>query len=148
MNIEETDLFDTLEYIESVQQKISTNQLVNKVGQYLYKNIDGSIKAVRSSNTYDIYTLVYYQLDRLDQVPGRENEGYNDMHEMMLNISLTTFQNKIRVNIHEVSPDEYTFGYFTVPPEKLEDLQDAKKLIYAKVCKLISKHYEDYNFLF
>ena len=104
-------------------KSVSTNQLVNKVGQYIYKNLDGSVKSVRSSNTYDIYTNVYYQLDRLDQVPGRQSEGYNDMHEMLINISLTTYQNKIRVNLHEVTPEEYTFGYFVVPPEKLEEVK-------------------------
>lgn len=129
-------------------KSVSTNQLVNKVGQYIYKNLDGSVKSVRSSNTYDIYTKVYYQLDRLDQVPGRQSEGYNDMHEMLINISLTTYQNKIRVNIHEVTPEEYTFGYFVVPPEKLDDVKYAKDLIYSKVCKLIAKHYDDYNFIF
>jgi len=129
-------------------KSVSTNQLVNKVGQYIYKNLDGSVKSVRSSNTYDIYTNVYYQLDRLDQVPGRQSEGYNDMHEMLINISLTTYQNKIRVNIHEVTPEEYTFGYFVVPPEKLNDVKYAKDLIYSKVCKLIAKHYDDYNFIF
>lgn len=136
-------------YIRSAQQKIvSTNQLVNKVGQYLYKNIDGAFKGVKSSNTYDVYMKVYYQLPRGQQVPGRESEGYNDMHEMTINISLTTYQNKIRVNIHEVTPEAWTFGYFVVPPEKLQDVSNAKKLIYEKVCKKIAKHYEDYLFLF
>lgn len=134
--------------ILSAQKPLSTNQLVNKVGQYLYKHIDGAIKSVRSSNTYDVYVTVYYQLDKWDQVPGRQQEGYNDMHEMVINISLTTYTNKIRVNIHEVTPEEWTFGYFVVEPEKLQDVQNAKKLIYEKVCKKIAKHYEDYNFLF
>ena len=129
-------------------KSIPTNQLVNKVGQYLYKNIDSAFQTLRSSNTYDVYLKVYYQLDRLNQVPGRQQEGYNDMHEMVINISLTTYSNKIRVNIHEVNPENWTFGYFVVEPEKLQDVSNAKKLIYEKVCKKIAKHYEDYNFLF
>ena len=128
--------------------RISTNKLVNIVGQYLYRHIDGAYKSVKSSNTYDVYMKVYYQLPRGQQVPGRESEGYNDMHEMTINISLTTYQNKIRVNIHEVTPEEWTFGYILVTPEKLQDVQNSKKLIYDKVCSKIAKHYDGYNFLF
>lgn len=127
---------------------ISISQLVNQVGQYLYKHIDGAYKAVRKSNQYDIYMNVYYQLPRLQQVPGRQAEGYNDMHEMKLNINLTTYQNKIRVNIHEISPEEWTFGYILIEPEKLQDVQFARELIYEKVKQKIEKHYKDYLFLF
>lgn len=127
---------------------VATSQLVNQVGQWLYKHIDGAYKAVRSSNTYDVYMIVYYQLPRLQQIPGREAEGYNDMHEMKINISLTTYQNKIRVNIHEVTPEQWTFGYILIPPEKLKTVEDARSLIYDKVIQKIEKHYEDYIFLF
>lgn len=129
-------------------QPVSTNQLVNQVGRYLYNHIDGAYKAVKRSNVYDIYMDVYYQLPRLQQVPGREAEGYNDMHEMKLNISLTTYQNKIRVNIHEITPEQWTFGYILIPPEYLQDIHNAQKLIYDKVCQKIQKRYEDYLFLF
>lgn len=127
---------------------VSTNQLVNQVGQWLYKHIDGAYKAVRRPNIYDIYMTVYYQLPRLQQVPGREAEGYNDMHEMKLNISLTTYQNKIRVNIHEITPEEKTFSYMLIPPENLQRVEDAQKLIYDKVVQKIEKHYDGYLFLF
>lgn len=127
---------------------VATNQLVNQVGQWLYKHIDSAYKAVRGSNTYDIYMTVYYQLPRLQQVPGREAEGYNDMHEMKINISLTTYQNKIRVNIHEVTPDQWTFGYILIPPDQLQTVENARELIYEKVIRKIEKHYKDYLFLF
>ena len=127
---------------------ISTNQLVKQVGQYLYKHIDGAFKAVSSSNTYDVYVMIYYQLAREDQIPGKQDQGYNDMHEMVINISLTTYQNKIRVNIHEVTPEQWTFSYMIIPPEKLQDVQQSMYLIYEKVLQKIKKHYKDYIFLF
>jgi len=127
---------------------VATNQLVNLVGKYLYNHIDGAYKAVRSSNTYDVYVRVYYQLPRLQQIPGKEAEGYNDMHEIIINISLTTYQNKIRVNIHEVTPEEWTFGYILVEPEKLQNVENSMKLIYEKVIQKIKKHYDGYLFLF
>ena len=125
-----------------------TSQLVNKVGQYLYKNIDSAYKGVKSTNTYDVYFFVLYQLPFEQWVPGKRKEGYNDMHEMHINISLTTYQNKIRVNVNEISPEEWTFGYILIPPEKLKNLDDARKLIYDKVIQKLKKHYEDYNFLY
>lgn len=127
---------------------VSTNQLVNQVGQYLYKHIDSAYKAVRSSNTYDVYMFVYYQLPRLQQIPGKEKEGYNDVHQMNINISLTTYQNKIRVNIHELTPNQWTFGYILVPPENLKTVEDSRQLIYEKVIQKIKNHYKDYLFLF
>lgn len=127
---------------------VDVTQLVNQVGRYLYKHIDGAYKSVKSSNTYDVYMTVYYQLPRDQQVPGRESEGYNDMHEMKINISLTTYQNKIRVNIHEITPEQWTFGYILIPPEKLQDVEQSMKLIYEKVVQQIQKHYKDYLFLF
>ena len=127
---------------------VSTNQLVNQVGQYLYKHIDSAYKAARSSNTYDVYMFVYYQLPRLQQIPGKEKEGYNDVHQMNINISLTTYQNKIRVNIHELTPNQWTFGYILVPPENLKTVEDSRQLIYEKVIQKIKNHYKDYLFLF
>lgn len=125
-----------------------TSQLVNKVGQYLYKNIDSAYKGVRSTNTYDVYFFVLYQIPFERRIPGKRKEGYNDMHEMHINISLTTYQNKIRTNVTEISPEEWTFGYILVPPEKLKHLEDARTLIYNKVIEKLKKHYKDYDFIF
>ena len=127
---------------------VDTTQLVNQVGRYLYKHIDGAYKSAKTANTYDVYMTVYYQLPKSKQIPEKEAEGYNDMHEMKVNISLTTYQKKIRVNIHEITPNQWTFGYILVPPEKLQDVEQSMHLIYDKVINQIQKHYKDYLFLF
>lgn len=127
---------------------VSTSQLVNQVGQYLYKHIDGAYKAVRRPNTYDIYMTVYYQLLLEHQIVMPKDPKYNEMHEMKLNISITTYQNKIRVNITEITPEEWTFGYILIKPELLQDVRMSQQLIYDKVCQKIQKHYQDYLFLF
>lgn len=133
------------------EKKLKPNevsQLVNKVGQYLYKNIDSAYKGIRSTNTYDVYFFVLYQVPFEQRIPGKNKEGYNDMHEMHINISLTTYQSKIRVNITEISPEEWTFGYILIPPERLQNLEEARKLILDQVTKKLKKHYENYDFLF
>lgn len=127
--------------------KLQAGQQVNRVGKYLYKNLDGAFKIKNSSNTCDIYSTVLYQIPYLQRIPGKGTE-YNDVHEMTINLNITTYQNKVRINIIEMDPNERTIGYDLYDPETLKDLEFATKLIYSKVCKRISKAYEDYDFLF
>lgn len=128
-------------------QKLSANQQVNRVGKYLYKNLDGAFKIKNSSNTCDVYTTVLYQIPYLQRIPGKGKE-YNDVHEMTLNLNITTYQNKVRINIIEMDPNERTIGYDLYKPEVLDDLREAERLIYQKVCKRLSKTYQEYDFLF
>lgn len=121
----------------STQPKLSANQQVNRVGKYIYKNLDGAFKFKTSSNMCDVYITLLYE------VPGS-----NDVKEMTLDLNITTYQNKLRVNIIELTPQERTIGYDLYLPERLEDLEDAKKMILQKAIKRISKAYQDYNFLF
>lgn len=121
----------------STQSKLSANQQVNRVGKYIYKNLDGAFKFKTSSNMCDVYITLLYE------VPGS-----NDVKEMTLDLNITTYQNKLRVNIIELTPQERTIGYDLYKPEDLMNLEEAKKTILQKVIKRISKAYEGYNFLF
>lgn len=136
-------------HITSAKQAkpIPASLAVNRIGKYLYKNLDGAIRFNTSSNTFDVYTLVLYQLPRLQQIPGK-GEKYNGMHEMVLNLSITTYQNKIRVNIIEVSPNAKTIGFDVYDPEIVANLEQAKALILHKVRRRIQREYKEYNFLF
>lgn len=127
---------------------IPAGQMVNKLGKYLYKNIDGRLSYKTSSNTCDVVIMVLYQLPRLQQIPGKQKEGYNDMHEMHIDINLTTYANKIRVNLIEISPDEKTLGCLIWGPEQLQDLEKSKLKILSKVQKCLIKEYKDYDFIF
>lgn len=126
---------------------LPASTIVNRVGKYLYNHLDGAFKFQTSSNTFDVYTTVLYQLPRYAQIPGK-GPKYNDVHEMVLNLSITTYVNKVRVNIIEVSPEEKTIGFDVYEPSVLMDLEEAKRIIFQKVCKRISKAYQDYYFLF
>lgn len=127
--------------------KLQANQQVNRVGKYLYKNIDGAFKYGTSSNTSDVYFTLLYQLPRLQRIPGKGAE-YNDVHEMTVNISITTYQNKLRVNTIELDPQKRTLGYDLFEPESLIDLEKAKELILNRVRYRIEKAYTDYDILF
>lgn len=129
-------------------QQVLPGRLVNQLGKYLYRNIESAYKFEKTSNQYDVYMTVYYQLPREKQIPERAAEGYNDVHEMNININLATYANKIRVNITEISPEEWTFGSMIFPLEKLQDMKEARNAIYTKVIKELQKRYREYDFIF
>lgn len=121
-------------------------QWVNKVGKYLYNNLDGAFKFKKSVNMYDVYITLLYQVKEEDR--REDDDEYNDVHEMTLDLNVTTYQNKLRINVIEDDKNERTIGHFVVSEEKLQDLESAKDLIYNKVIKQVSKAYEDFDFIF
>ena len=128
-------------------QELQAGQQVNRVSKYLYKHLDGAFKLEKHPNMCDVYITLLYQIPRLQQIPGKGKE-YNDVKEMTLDLNVTTYQNKLRVNIIEMTPEERTIGHDTYSPEKLIDLEKASELIYNKVVKRVSKAYEEYDFIF
>lgn len=127
--------------------KLSANQKVKQIGKYLYNHIDSAYKFESLSNMCNVYFTVLYQVPYWDRIPGKGN-GYNDVQEMTLNLNITTYQNKIRVNLIEVSPLERTLGYDLYKPDSLEDLESFMHIIFNKIVKKLSKVYEDYDFIF
>lgn len=115
---------------------------VNRVGKYLYNHLDGAFKFVKSGNTADVYVTLLYQLK--EEFGGDPN----DVQEMTININITTYQNKLRVNTIEVTPEERTLGYDLIKPEELVDLKNAMEIIIWKVGNRIRKAYKDYVILF
>lgn len=112
------------------------NQMVNKIGKYLYKYIDGAFKFKISSNMCDVYLSIYYQ------EPGQ------DLEEMQVDLNITTYQNKIRVNLIEITPQERTIGYDVYKPEDIRDLEYAKYIILKNVRKRIERAYEHCQFVY
>lgn len=119
---------------------LSANQQVNRIGKYLYKNIDGSFKYRTSSNTADVYFTIYYQ--------SPDSGVEDDVSEMVIDLNITTYQNKIRVNVIELSPEERTLGYDLYLPEDAADLPTIQHTILNKVIRRVSKAYQEYNFIF
>lgn len=130
-------------------KQLSANQQVNRLGKYLYKNLDGAFKIQNSSNTCDVYVTVLYQIpSEILKKYNITDEKYTDVHEMTVNISITTYQNKVRVNVIEMTNQEKTIGFDLYQPESLENLQESAKKVFQRVCKRISKEFADYDFLF
>lgn len=84
----------------------------------------------------DVYIMLLYA-----------EPGSNDVQEMILDINITTYQNKIRINIIEVTPKERTLGFDLYTSEEMMNLQEASKKIYQKILKRVYRAYEDFDFL-
>ena len=132
-------------YIKSARSDFSKMPLtlqVKKVGQYLQKHLDGAFNGRSSSDTYDVWVTLLYQLK--EEFGGDPN----DVEEMTINISITTYADKLRVNTIEVSPMERTLGSDVIRSSEYADLETLKRVILWKVGKRIRKAYADCNVLF
>ena len=131
----------------SKTKNLQPNQIIPKVAKYLYKSIDSAYEIQTSANTADIFISVLYQLPVYIGV-SKTRSYDSDVNEMKLNINLTTYSNKIRMNIIEIAPEEKTLGFDTFNPEDLDDVVEARKKILNKIKKRISKEFADYEFIF
>lgn len=132
-------------YIKAAnQQVLPASKQVKRIGQYLYKHIDGAYDFKSSSNNYDVYFLLLYELKEELREPGKDYP----VQEMKININVTTYQNKVRINIIEITPKERTIGFDLYTPEKVQDMHRAYPVIMQKIYKRIYKAYENYYFLY
>lgn len=116
--------------------QLQPDQLVNKLGKYLNKNIDGAYKiSFKSGGTCDVYMYMYYQVG-------------DDVRQMDLNINITTYSKNIRINLIEMTDFEKTLSSKTWKATQLEDLTKAKEIVYNWICSCISKEYSEYDFVF
>lgn len=116
---------------------LASNAMVNRIGKILYRRIDGAYKIQFSANTCDIYMFMYYQ-----EAPGEE------MKQMNFDISITTYQNKLRINITEITNMEKTIGQLIYKPEQIRDDQEFFAKVHRDIVSKISREYEDTEFVF
>lgn len=128
----------------SSNSNLQAGQIVNSVGRYLYKHIDTAYDMKKSPNMVDIYFEIAYQL-----LPEyRKVKEDEEAHVMSININVTTYQNKIRVNVIEVSPEERTLGFDVFKPELFENMNEGMKIVLDKVRKRIKRAFKEYEFYF
>ena len=127
--------------------QIPPSQLVNKLGKYLNKTLDGAYKFKISPNMVDIYMIVLYQYPYKGLRPG-DPDRLSEIEEMHININLTTYQNKIRMNLIELEPNERTLGFFVIDPEKIESLEFMKSWVMKNLIKTLNKLFDGYIFMY
>lgn len=125
---------------------MSANLKVKKVGQYLYKHIDGAFKSNSGPNMFDVWFNMLYE------IPPSKDPRYkrldDTLYEIVINLNLTTYQNKVRINIIEVTPNARTLGFDVFLPEQLDDLERVKQMVMERVHQRIAKAYKDYDFVY
>lgn len=130
-------------------------QTVNSLGKYMFKHLDGAINYKKSSNVFDIWTLILYQIpfeiiDKYDLV----EEKYKDVNEMIININITTYGSKIRVNLIEETPENYTVGHRTFdtkdfnPSNPKSYFDKITNSVMQFLINSLESRYQDYDFLF
>ena len=126
----------------------SPQQQVNTVGKYLYKNLDGAFDYAKSSNMYDVYTIVLYQVPvELAKKYGLSPEQ-SDVREMVIDLNITTYADKIRFNVIEQDPHETTLGCKVCTLSRYKTLDDLRADIMAYLKKKLEARYEGFDFLF
>lgn len=125
-------------YVYASNTMPDAGAIVNKVGKYLKKNIDGAYKITFKSMTCEVEMRMYYQLEGDPQT----------FNEMDFEISITSYQNKVRVNLTEITELEKTIGQIILREEELKDLSLAKKRILETLKKAIAKEFSDYIFVY
>lgn len=130
----------------SNNRKMQGGQYVNKVGRYLYEHLDGAFKVDKSPNMYDIWLTLLYQIPS-EYLAESEKEDV-DVQELTINLNVTTYDDKLRVNI--IVEDEYekTIGTKTFSFAKLDNLEWLRLEILKFIRKKLEKEYEDYDFYF
>lgn len=132
-------------------QELQAGQKVNKIGKYIKKHIDGAYKIAFSPMTCDVYITIYYQIPG-DVIALVEKYGQHlqdiSMKSMDIDISITSYQNKIRINVIRMDDNEKTLGHFVMKPEETQNLDKVLKDIKDKVAHYIEKEYADYDFVF
>lgn len=118
-------------------ERLPLSQLVNIVGKYVYKNINGGYEFKKRPNIVDMFFNIPCQY-----VDNPESS------QISVNINVTTYQDKLRVNLVEVSSMERTLGYFTVNVSKFADSQDLCKSIMNKIHTKLDKSFSDCTILY
>jgi hypothetical protein len=71
-----------------------------------------------------------------------------NLQQMNINLNITTYQDKIRINVLELTPDEFTLGMKTFTYKKDMNLDKLLSDTLAYVDKRLNKCYSDREFVY
>lgn len=136
-------------YVAINSSTLNTTKLPGVVGKALYKRLDGAYSYKTTSNTSEVKSTILYQIPV--EVSDRYNlsrEEREQVNVIDVLIALTTYSNKIRVEVVELSPEEKTIGFRTFPKEYFDNVPDGVQRVLAFVAKSVKKEFDGYDVLF
>lgn len=128
---------------------VSLPKVVNSVGKYLYRKLDGSYSFKKTSNTAEVKSTILYQIPK--EVSDRYNldkDVRDEVKVMDITIDVTTYADKIRVNVIEVTPEEKTIGFKTFKSSIFQDMPTGLLNVYGFVTSSIEREFYGYTVLF
>lgn len=131
-----------IRYIRS-DLALSGSKLINTIGKSLYNHIESAFEYRKSANMYDVYFTIYYQIiEELRDIDDTE------VHEMIVNINITTYDNYIRVNIYtNENPNQLTsFDKYDI--KRYDSIDSIVQSIYQNTLKRLNKFFYLYDFIF
>lgn len=135
--------------IVDASSNVSLPKVVNSVGKYLYRKLDGSYSFKKTSNSTEVRSTILYQIPK--EVSDRYNldkDTRNEVKVMDVTIDITTYADKIRVNVIEITPEEKTIGFKTFKSSIFQDMQTGLLNVYGFVTSSIEKEFYGYTVLF
>ena len=130
-------------------------QLVKSLGKYLFNHLSGATNYQVFNNNVEIDELILYQVPyEIIKKYNLQNIDETDVKEMEIKIFITTYQNKIRMNL--IAEDEYevTLGHMTFNMDKYKDIDAnkffkiAKDKVESYIIRRLNAVFEGYEFLF
>ena len=137
-------LGDNMEIL--AQQNPPASKQVKSISKYIYNRLDGAHNIRYKSNMCEIDVTVLYTIPQelVDKVSQYNISIGDDIYEMEIRINVTTYQNKIRIDTIEITPEERTLGCDVFKPE---DKATPEEML-NKVKKRLSRRFKGYDFVF
>lgn len=114
---------------------------VNKLGKHLNQTLDGAYKIKFSPMSCDVFIEVLFD------IPGQ----FDSFIDEKFDINIVSYQDKLRINITEISKREKTIGQLILKDIDLADMSDFSQVIsYIKtsINKFLEKEYPDYYLVY
>lgn len=128
---------------------VNLNKVVNSLGKAIYKRLEGSYSFKKTSNMYEIKSTILYQIPK--QISDKYNlvdEERNKVNVMDVTVNITTYSDKIRVEVIEVTPEEKTIAFKTFKSDWFDNIQTGINYVYSFITSSIEKEFNGYEFLF
>lgn len=136
-------------YIVSTAAPLNPTKLVNTVGKSISKKLLGTLRKRKESNECIVDCTILYQIPK--EVSHRymlPKEVRDNVGEMDVQISVTTYSNKIRVNMVQLTPKQKTMGCKTFKVDTFNNVQQGMKAVMTFIGKCVEREYPEYEVLF
>lgn len=110
---------------------------VKKIAKYVWSRISGRTKLTFRPNESVIDMFLYYHT-------GRQEDP---VEEVDIQLSLTAYSGKLRLNVINMSDNEKTLLHTTIDASGKEP-EDIRSEIMESVRRALSKEYTEYDFIF